>query len=98
MARLDVPTFDDATVQRQLEQSLPANSRSSIAWDMVTRALHLLSTALQLFSQVSVLMGVLHDQRDGPLLAVLSFSHAMFQWATAKRPFVSAGGACVPPS
>ncbi|TFK38612.1 P-loop containing nucleoside triphosphate hydrolase protein [Crucibulum laeve] len=91
MARLDVPTFDDAAVQRQLEQSFPPNSRSSIAWDTVVMALHMLSTALQLTSQLSVLVGVLRDQRDGPLLAVLSFAHALFQWSTVRKAFISAG-------
>ncbi|KAF9014908.1 P-loop containing nucleoside triphosphate hydrolase protein [Cyathus striatus] len=91
MARLDVPTFDDAAVQRQLEQSFPPNSRSSIAWDTVVMALHMMSTMLQLTSQLSVLIGVLKDQRDGPLLAVLSFSHALFQWTTVRKPFISDG-------
>ncbi|KAF8876487.1 P-loop containing nucleoside triphosphate hydrolase protein [Infundibulicybe gibba] len=91
MARLDVPTFDDAAVQRQLEQSFPQNSRSSIAWDTVVTVLHLASTILQLTSQLSVLVGVLQGQQDGPLLAVLSFSHALFQWSTTRKPFMSAG-------
>ncbi|TFK76612.1 P-loop containing nucleoside triphosphate hydrolase protein [Pluteus cervinus] len=91
MARLDVPTFDDDAVQRQLEHSLPANSRSSIAWDMVVRTSKLISISLQLVSQVSVLTHVLRGQHDGPLLAALSFGHTIFRWATKRRPFMDLG-------
>lgn len=92
MARLDVPTFDDDAVQRQLQQSFPANSRSSIAWETVTTALRMLTTVLHLVSQISVLVSVLGGQRDGPLLAILSFSHALFEWATFRRQYINPGG------
>jgi hypothetical protein len=92
MARLDVPTFDDAAVQRQLEQSFPSNAHSSIAWDTVVLTLRTISTALQLVSQVSVLVAVLQDQRDGPLIAVLGFAHAGFQWVTMRKAFIGVGG------
>ncbi|KAF9456687.1 P-loop containing nucleoside triphosphate hydrolase protein [Collybia nuda] len=89
MARLDVPTFDDAAVQRQLEQSFPPDSRSSVAWDTVVMTLHIFSTVLQLGSQLSVLNGVLRGQRDGILLAVLSFSHTLFFWSFEVKPYLS---------
>jgi hypothetical protein len=92
MARLDLPTFDDPKVQRQLELSFPTSSRSSVAWDTVTMILHLVSTALQLISQLSVLTRVLNDQRDGPLLAFLSFSEALFQRGAVRDPFFQRGG------
>jgi hypothetical protein len=93
MARLDVPTFDDDAVQRQLEQSLSPNSRSSIAWDTVVMAIQIYSTALQLISQVSVLAGVLRGQRDGFLLATLSFSYAFFRWNSTKGSnYIRSGG------
>ncbi|XP_006454827.1 hypothetical protein AGABI2DRAFT_182792 [Agaricus bisporus var. bisporus H97] len=91
MARLDLPTFDDPKVQRQLELSFPTSSRSSIAWDTVTMILHLISTAIQLISQLSVLIRVLNDQRDGPLLAFLSFSEALFQRGAVREPFFHRG-------
>lgn len=91
MARLDVPTFDDTAVQRQLEQSFPPDSRSSVAWDTVVVTLHIFSTVLQLISQLSVLNGVLRGQRDGLLLAVLSFSHTLFFWSFEVKPYLSGG-------
>ncbi|RDB28996.1 Lipid A export ATP-binding/permease protein MsbA [Hypsizygus marmoreus] len=91
MARLDVPTFDDDAVQRQLEQSFSPNSHSSIAWDTVVMALRMFSTVIQMVSQLSVLVSVLRGQRDGPLLAILSFAHALLQWNAFRSNFASAG-------
>ncbi|KJA29087.1 hypothetical protein HYPSUDRAFT_32429 [Hypholoma sublateritium FD-334 SS-4] len=80
MVRLDVPTFDDPAVQRQLEHSLPRNSHTSIAFTGVSTVLHVLTTAIQLVSQISVLQSILRNQPDGPLLAALSCTAAFFQW------------------
>ncbi|KAF8665110.1 hypothetical protein AX16_000577 [Volvariella volvacea WC 439] len=91
LARLDLPTFEDMAVQRQLEQALPASSRTSIAWNMMTKAMNLASTVIQLISQVSVLAGVLYGQQDGLLLALLTFAHSVFQWLAIKRPFIKPG-------
>lgn len=94
MARLDVPTFDDDAVQRQLEQSFSPSSRSSIAWDAIVMTIQIYGTALQLISQVSVLAGVLRGQRDGFLLAILSFSYGFFRWNSATRihDYIRSGG------
>ncbi len=91
MSRLDLPTFDDPAVQRQLEQTLPKGSHSTIAFDAVTATLRLISTAIQLTSQFSVLANVLKDQPDGLLLATFSFGHAFFQWSKVQMPFVGDG-------
>ena len=92
IARLDAPTFDDSAVQRQLEESLSPNSRSTIAWDAVTTVLHILATLIQLTSQLSVLISVLRHQRDGPLLALLSFAHSLYEWYSSTSPFIKPGG------
>ncbi|KAL9715679.1 hypothetical protein Ac2012v2_000122 [Leucoagaricus gongylophorus] len=91
MARLDLPTFDDPKVQRQLESSFPQSSRSSIAWDTVTMISHIMTTVVQLASQLSVLVRVLNDQQDGPLLALLSFAEALFQRSAIREPFFHRG-------
>ncbi|KAF8640677.1 hypothetical protein AX17_000333 [Amanita inopinata Kibby_2008] len=91
LARLDVPTFEDAAVQRQLEQALPRSSRSSIAWDTVLAILNTSSTVLLLLSESAVLVGVLRNQLDGFLLASLSFLHSLMQWST-RRHYVSDAG------
>ena len=87
--RLDVPTYDDPIVRRQLESTL--NSRTSVAWDTVQLVANIASTMLLLVSQVSVLAGVLKDQRDGPLIAVLSFIPPLLQW-TQMAQYSAHGG------
>ncbi|PFH50719.1 hypothetical protein AMATHDRAFT_75408 [Amanita thiersii Skay4041] len=82
VARLDLPTFEDAAVQRQLEQALPRTSRSSIAWDTVVVISNAGTTALLLASEFMVLLSVLTNQRDGFLLAFVSFIHSFMQWLT----------------
>ncbi|KAJ7451050.1 P-loop containing nucleoside triphosphate hydrolase protein [Mycena latifolia] len=89
-ARLDVPTYADSAVQRQLNDS-NTSSRTSIAWTNVLTTLHLLSTAIELVSQFSVLVNMLRDQRDGPLLATLSFGHTLFRRKTGQRSWQPTG-------
>lgn len=92
MSRLDVPTFDDPAVQRQLEAAWSSSGRSSVCWETLQIFMSLMSTVIKLFSQMSVLIAVLRDQRDGPLLAVLSFAESIFQWISARRRFIDSGG------
>ncbi|KAI3619668.1 abc transporter related protein [Moniliophthora roreri] len=80
IARLDVPTFDDAGIQRQFEQVFAGDSRSSVAWEVIRMAINISTTTIQLLSQLSVLATVLKGQRDGTLLALLCFSRSLFDW------------------
>ncbi|CDO69837.1 hypothetical protein BN946_scf184803.g35 [Trametes cinnabarina] len=77
-ARLDLPTFEDPMVQRQLEEA--SSTSGSIAWDTLTMASGIISTALQVVSQISVLAKVLGAHDDGLLLAVLSFASTWTDW------------------
>ncbi|KAH9891326.1 P-loop containing nucleoside triphosphate hydrolase protein [Cubamyces lactineus] len=79
-ARLDLPTFEDPLVQRQLEDA--SSTSGSIAWDTLVMASGIVSTAIQVVSQVSVLARVLGAQQDGVLLAILSFSSSLSDWVT----------------
>jgi hypothetical protein len=92
LARLDVPTFDDPIIERQIERAYSRYGRSSIAWETVVMAIRLLTTTLQLVSQVAVLIGVLQDQRDGPLLAVLCFSSPLLHWLGTNTSRIRSGG------
>ncbi|KAF8554561.1 P-loop containing nucleoside triphosphate hydrolase protein [Imleria badia] len=85
MARLDVPTFEDPAIQRQLEAAWSVSWRSSVAWDTVRMSSSVLSTVIRLLSQLSVLVTVLRHQQDGPLLALLSFSQSLFQWFSGRH-------------
>ncbi|KAJ3986368.1 P-loop containing nucleoside triphosphate hydrolase protein [Lentinula detonsa] len=85
LARLDVPTFDDPLVQRQLEQAFPTSSRHSVIWRTVAGVVNMGSTTVMLVSQLSVLLNVLRDQQDGLLIAFLSFSHSFFLTGSSNR-------------
>jgi hypothetical protein len=82
MARLDVPTFNDPVVQQQLEDAISSSGNSSAAWDTITAASHIASLALELASRLLVLIDVLRNQRDGPLLAFLCFGQSALQWSS----------------
>ena len=92
MARLDVPTFADDLIQRQIEQSLPTNSHSNIVWDTVQRISHIITTILQLASQFSVLINSLRGQNDATLLTTLCFAHGLLQCLNLGHRYASAAG------
>ncbi|KAG1746810.1 P-loop containing nucleoside triphosphate hydrolase protein [Suillus lakei] len=85
MARLDVPTFEDSAVQRQLESAWASPWGSSVAWQTVQSSTNVVMTVIRLLSQISVLFAVLREQQDGPLLAILSFSQSIFQWYSTSK-------------
>jgi hypothetical protein len=92
MARLDVPTFEDSAIQRQLESAWASPWGTSVAWETVQSSTNVVMTVIRLLSQMSVLFTVLREQQDGPLLAILSFSQSIFQWySTSKGVFGSLG-------
>ena len=70
-ARLDVPTFDDPVVQRQLDATTGMNG-GSVAWSTLQMVTELVNAAVRVASQLTVLISVLKNQPDGPLLAVVS--------------------------
>ncbi|EKM60432.1 uncharacterized protein PHACADRAFT_109893 [Phanerochaete carnosa HHB-10118-sp] len=78
-ARLDVPTFEDPSVQRQLDSASHVNGQS-VAWGTFTMLSGLVTTAIKVVTQTSVLARVLKDQQDGTLLAVVSLVPELVQW------------------
>ena len=89
-ARLDLPTFEDPLVQRQLEDA--SSTSGSIAYDTLVMGAGIVSTLVQVVSQVSVLANVLGGQRDGILLALLSFATSMSEWVTRWNVFATEQG------
>jgi hypothetical protein len=85
MARLDLPTFEDPAIQRQLEGAWSTSHRSSVAWETIRLTSNVVMTVIRLLSQLSVLISVLRHQRDGTLLALLSFSQSLFQWFSGRH-------------
>ncbi|TFY58122.1 hypothetical protein EVJ58_g6609 [Rhodofomes roseus] len=78
-ARLDLPTFEDPAVQRQLEEASQA-SQGGVAWDTFSMTTSAVSTALHITSEVSMLATILKDQPDGKLLATISLSQSLLDW------------------
>ena len=93
LSRLDVPTFDDPVVQSQLDAAIPKQASQSVPWAALSAATHVVATVVQLVSQLSVLIAVLRNQPDGPLLAILCFALAFFKWNQSHKQWVSTGGA-----
>lgn len=94
-ARLDVPTFENEAVQAQLEAASSGAGRFSIAWNTLTMVLGVFSTAVQLFSQASVLWQTLSSQMDGHLLAAVGLVQSLtevIQWKS--RGALRDGGMC----
>jgi hypothetical protein len=73
MARLDVPTWGDPAVTGQINALSPASNRTA-AWGAIETFVDSGSSFLRMFSQAVVLFSVLRGQRDGQLLALLSFA------------------------
>jgi len=92
MARLDVPTFADSAVKRQLESAQSTPWGSSVAWTTVQMVTSIVMTGIRLVSQLSVLFTVLREQQDGPLLAMLSFAQAIFNWYCDRRQVLNSLG------
>lgn len=90
-ARLDVPTFDDPAVQRQLDSASHVNGQS-VAWGTFTMLSGLMTTVIKIVSQIAVLATVLKDQQDGPLLAVVSFAPALMEWVQWQKGALQSGG------
>jgi hypothetical protein len=93
MARLDVPTFEDSAIQRQLESTWSTSWGSSIAWSTVCMTTGVAMTAIRLVSQLSVLSAVLREQQDGSLLAILTFVQSLSDWYNSRlrMPLSSSG-------
>ncbi|KZT68754.1 P-loop containing nucleoside triphosphate hydrolase protein [Daedalea quercina L-15889] len=78
-ARLDLPTFEDPAVRRQIEEA-SHSSRGGVAWDTFSMMVTAVSTAINITSEVSMLVAVLKDQPDGTLLAVICLSQSFLNW------------------
>lgn len=90
-ARMDVPTFADSAIRRQLD-CVSSFSVHSVCWDTIIECSNLINTLVKLASQISVLVNVLHDQPDGPVQALLCFGHSAIQYFAITSPYLSGGG------
>ena len=82
-ARLDVPTFNDPVIQRQLDNV--AGGRTSVAWESLQMLMELMSTIVLLVSEISVLFAVLREQKDGVGIAVVSCLPALMRYVRYQK-------------
>ncbi|KAI0027002.1 HlyB/MsbA family ABC transporter [Vararia minispora EC-137] len=98
LARLDVPTFEDPVVNRQIDSVLPGpGERRTIPWAAISAVFSLGSSITHMLSQSLVLLDVLSKQQDGILLAGLSALGHLFQinaktWGTVDKTYLPAAG------
>lgn len=88
-ARLDVPTYQQGHVQRQLADTADGYRGQTVMWETLELATDIFSTFAQLIAQLVVLFQVLRVQRDGVLLGVLTLLTESLYWlsrANAMRP------------
>ncbi|KAH9855737.1 P-loop containing nucleoside triphosphate hydrolase protein [Lenzites betulinus] len=79
-ARLDLPTSETSSVQRQLDDITPSRFMSPVVWDTIDMLSGFFSAATQAVTQVAVLAHTLRGQRDGYLLAGLTLSAHTIEW------------------
>ncbi|KAI0638773.1 P-loop containing nucleoside triphosphate hydrolase protein [Trametes polyzona] len=79
-ARLDVPTFETSSVQRQMEDAEPDSYSGPAAWKAIETISGTVRAAAQTTAQVLVLTQALGDQRDGYLLAGLTMVSQTLVW------------------
>lgn len=91
MARLDVPTWDDAVVSAQIEALIP-RGENTVPWAAIMNMIQTGSTLLQLFSQTAVLYNVLRVQSDGLLLCLLSFASDAMSLFSFSNGMIERGG------
>ncbi|OJT07927.1 Lipid A export ATP-binding/permease protein MsbA [Trametes pubescens] len=79
-ARLDVPTYQLSSVQRQLDDITPTFYMAPVVWRTIEMLSGCVRAATQATAQVVVLVQTLGGQKDGYLLAGLTMSSQTMQW------------------
>ncbi len=82
-ARLDVPTYQMASVQRQLDDITPSPFMPPVVWSTIEMLSGFVRAATQATAQVVVLARTLGGQRDGYFLAGLTLSSQTIQWLSS---------------
>ncbi|KAG1768462.1 P-loop containing nucleoside triphosphate hydrolase protein [Suillus placidus] len=82
-ASFDVPTFRTLESSRTLMEVRIASSHygaTSVAWQTIESSTDVAMMLSRLLSQLLILMTVMWEQQDGPLLVVLSFLQYILPW------------------
>ena len=71
-ARLDLPTFEQGKVRKDLKDTLDNYWGDAVIWQCLELVIAIFSLAMRLAVQVVVLVKVLRVQKDGVLLGLLT--------------------------
>lgn len=82
-ARLDVPTYQLSSVQRQLDDITTSPYMPPGVWRTIEMLSGFVRAATQATAQVAVLAQTLGGQKDGYLLAGLTMSSQTIQWLSS---------------
>ena len=93
-ARLDLPTYAQSSVQRQVSDASDNMWGQTVVWQTLELATDIVSAATQLIASSAVLFQVLKDQPDGAVLATLTLFGETYYWLSQFRAFRTARGAC----
>ncbi|KAI0779878.1 hypothetical protein C8Q74DRAFT_1456295 [Fomes fomentarius] len=86
-ARLDLPTYESTSIQRQLDEASQDTFNRTVAWETLDTVLIISRAGMQLVAQTFVLWEVLRGQRDGVLLAFLTLSSQGTYWLSSIGSF-----------
>ena len=94
-ARLDLPTYAQSAVQRQLSDASDNMWGQTVVWQTLELATDIVSAAAQVLASVVVLFQVLmaSEQSDGMMLAGLTVFAETFYWMSEMNVFRRARGA-----
>ncbi|KAI0757785.1 HlyB/MsbA family ABC transporter [Daedaleopsis nitida] len=79
-ARLDLPTFEQGHVRRQLNQTSDNYRGQAVVWQTLELVTDILSAVMQLLAQLVVLFQVLRGHRDGVMLGLLTLFSETLYW------------------
>ena len=92
-ARLDLPTYAQSSVQRQVSDASDNMWGQTVVWQTLELATDIVSAATQLVASSAVLFQVLKDQPDGAVLATLTLFGETYYWLSQFKAFRTARGA-----
>ena len=82
--RLDVPTFDDPIIQAKLAQIRSIDDGA--AWGVVEGTVEIISSIVDIISQLSVLLSLVQSEQGGWLLATLACAEPIMNLTGRSHP------------
>ncbi|EJF56134.1 HlyB/MsbA family ABC transporter [Dichomitus squalens LYAD-421 SS1] len=86
-ARLDLPTYAQPAVQRQVGDASDNMWGQTVVWQTLELATDIVSAATQLAASSAVLFQVLKDHQDGSVLALLTLFGETYYWLSQFNTF-----------